>query len=181
MKTLFLVFLFSSIFSSLWAAESKGSHGNVTDLISPFINFLIFIGVLYWALKGKVKAYFSNLGKTVAANYSKAQGNKREAEVKFKSYQEKLNGLKSRREEFMNRNKKEIFLFEDDYKQEVQKKIQKFQEDGNAMVSAEKAALSNELTKELLEDILKRVENSFQGEMLLREKAAKNLMKGISL
>jgi F-type H+-transporting ATPase subunit b len=54
------------------------------------VNFVILVGLLYWLLAGKLKAFFVDRGKNIQKALEEAIAAKEEAEKKFKEYELRL-------------------------------------------------------------------------------------------
>ena len=166
--------------SSAFAAGGGTGVGQITDLLSPFVNFLIFLGILYWTLRGKIKNYFTQLGNNVVAIYERAQEEKRLADAKLSECEEKIKNLPQEKAQILRQVEKSASDFEIQYRDEIKDKIMKLKEDSQARIVAEETLLMNDLNRELVESVLTKTKNLFDQEDSLRAKAIKKLMKGIS-
>ena len=170
--------IFIFVFSFSVYAASEGMP-QVTDLASPLVNFAIFAGILYWALKEPVKNYFSRYKNNIAMLYEQAQVKQREADVKLDECKRKMKNLSEETARVFAQAEKNAVDFGNQYQNEMQNKMEKFKVDAQIRLKAEKVSLINELNKELVESVLARTKTALEQDTSLRSKAATNLIKGL--
>jgi len=80
-----------------FAAGGHGDHGGEVDLFKkvgiPAINFVLYIAVLVFFLAKPLKAFFAKRRDEIAARLESAEKLKRDAEAKYKEYEDKLKAL----------------------------------------------------------------------------------------
>ena len=165
----------------VWAGDAdKSSSGSVTDLLAPAINFLIFVGILYWALKDKFVSHFVNLERSVVEIYGQAQSKKRESTEKLKEQEGKINELQLERERIKQEADDRAKRFAKEYEVKTEQRIVKWRESAEAGLEADKTFLMGQLQEKLLERVLSESEGSLRKDAALRERAAKNLLQELS-
>ena len=154
--------------------------GHLSDLISPTINFLIFLGILYWIFKNVVKRHFAGLQDSVTAIYQRAQDKQRQADEKRVECEKKMQNLPQKETQILQQAEHNADSFENEYQEEVRDKIAKLEQESQMRIKAEESFLVDRLNRQLLEEVLAKTKNSFECDSSLRDKAAEKLMGEIS-
>ena len=177
-KGLNMLVLIIFIFSFSVCAAGKGSEiGQVKDLISPFINFMIFIGILYWALKESVKNHFSSYGSRISTFYKQAQTKKKQADGRLNECEAKMKNLLKETSQIFAQAEKDARNFGNEYQNEVKSRIENLSTDSLLRLKAEEASLINQLNKELLDAVLRKAKSSLNKESSLKSKVTENLIR----
>ena len=173
-----MLVLFILIFSfSVYAAGGGNEIGKITDLISPFINFGIFVGILYWAFRGSVKSYFSSYGSRIVTLYKQAQTKKKQADGTLNECEEKMKNLLKETSQIFTQTEKDAAAFGNEYQNEVKNRIEKLSADSLVRLKAEEAALIDQLNKELLDSVLVKAKSSLDQDASLKSKVTANLIR----
>jgi F-type H+-transporting ATPase subunit b len=85
-----LIVTSSMVYASGGSGEGSDHGGQLIDFGWRVINFIIFVGVLYWLFKDKIKEFFSGRRADIKLSLEEAMAAKEEAENKFKEYSVKL-------------------------------------------------------------------------------------------
>lgn len=85
-----LIVTSSMVYASGGSGEGSDHGGQLIDFGWRVINFIIFVGVLYWLFKDKIKEFFSGRRADIKLSLEEAMAAKEEAEKKFKEYSVKL-------------------------------------------------------------------------------------------
>ena len=177
---LLFVFVFSFFFSALvYAVGAESEVGQVTEIISPLINFAIFIGILYWALKKRFRDYFSNYRGRIATLYEQTQIKKKKAERAMNECQEKMRSVSKETSQILTQAEKDASVFGREYQNEVKNKIEKFSVDSRARLKTEGVSLLDQLKRELLDSVLSKAKSSLDGDASLKSKITANLTRDL--
>lgn len=152
-KATFLTVLMLAV-SVAFASEHGAHHDEgipVKMIVSQAINFLLLLGLLFFALKDKVKAHFSNRASQYNELVQRAEKERLEAESARKDIQTKLRNLVSNADKDMDRVRA--------YAEELKKKMM-----------AEAEAISKKLEEDARQSIAIEIEKakmSIRNEVLM--------------
>jgi len=164
-----------------WAAGGGGEdHGDARAQFIDFAwrvaNFLVLMGILYWLMWKKIKAFFAGRREGIKASLEEAEVVKAEAEKKFREYDEKI---KKAEEEIQGISDMIRAQGEEEKKRiiaEAERAAVKMKEDAKARMDQELKKAKNELRLEaselavqMAEDILKKKVTKEDHEGMVRE------------
>jgi F-type H+-transporting ATPase subunit b len=94
------MYLFKPILTGLFVAmaarqafAAESGHINITHEIFKIINFIIFLGVLYYFLFQRIKDYFSKRSRGIRSAIEDAQKARKEAEKRLEEVSKKLDAV----------------------------------------------------------------------------------------
>lgn len=165
--------------AAAWAAGGGegGDHAaEMKDFAWRVANFLVLMGLLYWMMWKKIRAFFTGRREEIKSSLEEAEVVKADAEKKFKEYDEKL---KKAEEEIQNISA----MIRQQGEEEKQRIIadagraaEKMKEDAKARMDQELKKARNELRLEaselaiqMAEDILKKKVTKEDHEGMVRE------------
>lgn len=168
--------------AAAWAAGGgEGGEGGdhaaeMKDFAWRVANFLVLMGLLYWMMWKKIRAFFTGRREEIKSSLEEAEVVKADAEKKFKEYDEKL---KKAEEEIQNISA----MIRQQGEEEKQRIIadagraaEKMKEDAKARMDQELKKARNELRLEaselaiqMAEDILKKKVTKEDHEGMVRE------------
>lgn len=167
----YLVLFFVS--SNLYAAGAGGPM----DLVAPFTNVIILVGLIIYLTRNTIKSFFSNKSKSIKDMMERAAVKAKEAEVMLQAQEKKIKALDAEINKLNKEAEEELVEFEKKYKVEVENRIQKLKEDAGQKINSEKAELLNQLNSRLIEEVLEKTRNKLRGDSSLSENATKNLLE----
>jgi F-type H+-transporting ATPase subunit b len=85
-----LIVTSSMVYASGGSGEGSDHGGQLLDFGWRVINFTIFVGLIYWLFKDRIKEFFSGRRTDIKLSLEEAMAAKEEAEKKFKEYSAKL-------------------------------------------------------------------------------------------
>lgn len=85
-----LIVTSSMVYASGGSGEGSDHGGQLLDFGWRVINFIIFVGLIYWLFKDRIKEFFSGRRADIKLSLEEAMAAKEEAEKKFKEYSAKL-------------------------------------------------------------------------------------------
>lgn len=166
--------------AAAWAAggggEGEDHAAAMKDLAWRVANFLVLVGLLYWMMWKKIRAFFTGRREEIKASLEEAEVVKADAEKKFKEYDEKL---KKAEEEIQNISAMIRQQGEEEKKRiiaDAGRAAEKMKEDAKARMDQELKKARNELRLEaselaiqMAEDILKKKVTKEDHEGMVRE------------
>ncbi len=137
MKTFFLTFFILLSVSPLALAAGGGEGIPWAIVIKQVINLSLFVGLMFWFLKDKVRAYFKNK----AADYKKQKEESlkfvKDAENKFQEIKQALENLKKTREADILQSKENAKKLKDKILSDGHQSVIKIMEEAKRTVSIE--------------------------------------------
>lgn len=158
MKLVFSVFLSAFLFLLPAFAIAAGSgHGEAhaaggvpMAVVFQAINFLIYVGVLYFLLRKPVLSFFTGREQAFKQALVKAESAKREAEAKKREIQDRLNRLETTADESVAQAKAEAAALKARILKEASELSQKLRDEAHSATEFEVARAKHELREELL-------------------------------
>lgn len=162
------------------ASKGEGHHGSLFDLKYPLLNFVIFMGILIWAVKPKMKAYFSNLNTSIQDLMERASKKAQESALLLAEQEGKLSNLDSEVEKLSKTIKDKTIEFEKFYENETAEKISKLELDATHKIETERKQEVDKLSSELLDQVISQAKANISNNNQ-REIVADKLVKEIQL
>jgi F-type H+-transporting ATPase subunit b len=156
----------------------EGGHEPVNwkDFIWRSVNFVIFVGFLYWLLGNKVKEFFVERRENIKTTLSAALAAKEEAEKKYKELSEKLDKATGEIADISEMIKAQGIAEKERIIEDAKKAAEKMKEDAQRRVEQEFKKASNQLRAEAValsievaEDILKKKITPEDHESMVRD------------
>jgi len=154
MKLVLSAFLF---FLPAFAIAAGGGHGDGHDaggvptaVVFQAINFLIYVGLLYFLLRKPILSFFTGREQAFKQALVKAESAKREAEAKKREIQNRLNRLEATENESVAQAKAEAAALKARILKEASEFSQKLREEARRASEFEVVRAKHELREELL-------------------------------
>ena len=155
-----LLILTTIISTNLFAAG--GGHGSVTDLIYPLINFLVFAGILIWAVKPKMEIGFNKANQEVQEVMERANKKAQESAVLLAEQEGKLANLDAEVNKLYSSIDERVLIFEKAYEQETEEKIAKLEEDATKKIETERKQQIDKISGELLNQVIAQAKDKIK-------------------
>lgn len=169
-KTLLVL---SILLSNAYAA---GGAGHLTDLVIPALNFVVFAGIIFLAIKGPMKKMFSENAVKVKELYTYAEGKDKEAQIKLDMYEKKMNSLQSEIQKINEDIQKDEVAFKENVAKETAAQLEKMQKDSILKLESEKNSLLKNLNEALVNEVIAKTKNKISENKDYKEKATKKLV-----
>ncbi len=162
------------------SADAHGAaHGSITDLVAPAINVAILFGVLIYATKDKLKAYFDSNAAEVKNTLERADIKSKEAAIMLENQQRKIANLDSEIKGIHSQADTDVLVFEKNLSKETEDKISKMKIDANSKVAADKKMMVDELNQELLEQVVKKAKSTIKNNKDYQSKVSGKMLQGL--
>jgi F-type H+-transporting ATPase subunit b len=158
-----LIFVLNAV---LWANESASG----TDIIPRTINFLIFVGLIWYLVGNRIVGFFQKRREEIAKRFQEVENRLREAKAKKEELEAKLEDAKIKANEIIEDAKKEAQLIYNNLIEEAKLEIERMEKIFEDYKETEKRKAEKEIVREFLQDILKDIHIS-------SEEAAKLVLK----
>jgi F-type H+-transporting ATPase subunit b len=149
--------------TTAYASGSGGSHEGPSwfDFTWRVVNFIILVGVLYWLLAKKVKAFFTGRREGIRTALADAVTAREDAENKFREYAAKLDKATGEIDEITRMIQAQGLTEKERIIEDARKAAEKIKEDTRARMEQEFNKASRELRIEAV-----RLSTQMAGELL---------------
>ncbi len=172
-------FVALGIATKAWSASDGGGHGSITDLIPPAVNVVILFGLLIWATKDKLKAYFDSNAEEVANTLQRADIKAKEAAMMLSTQQQKMANLETEVKNIHGQADTDVTIYEKNLAKETEDKIGKMKIDANSKVAADKKLMIDELNAELLEKVVSKAKATIKNNKDYQSKVSNKMLQGL--
>lgn len=153
--------------------------GGISDLIAPAVNFAIFFGILYFALKVKIVDHFNGLADEVRSMMDSAAAKNKDAEAKLAEYESKMKNIDSETSKIKNEYDVDFQKFEKALKDETKTTIARMHRDVENKLASEKSVLVEELNKELVDSVIAKTKSVLDSNAETKKQATNKLISEV--
>ena len=146
--------------ASLFANEAAAVHHvtmGETDFIPRTINFVIFVGILWYLLADKIKTFYANRSDSIAKSFEEVEAKLRESQAQKEALKKEVEEANKRAEDIIKTAKKEVELIKskvlDNAKMEIAALNKQFTEEKEYAESKMKQEVVESYLKTLVKDI----------------------------
>lgn len=158
------------------------SNNLLTSVIYPYINFIIFFAICFWAAKKPIKSFFQKRKEEFDNYYKEAFNLKQECEKKHQELQERRKNLDAEINEILESTRKSAQLEADAIVNQAKKLAEHIKQETIRLTQAEIDKKKQELKEQILfyvkENVQKSIANnnvSDEGFLTKKIEASKNL------
>ena len=167
------------IVSKAWGAGGGDHHASITDLIAPTFNVAVLLGALAFATKDKLKSYFDSKSEEVANTLERASIKSKEAQMMLESQQRKMAALETEIKNIHSQAETDVQTFEKNLSKEVEDKAKKLKADGQAKIAADRKAMMDEISAELLEQVVAKTKSTIKENKEYQTKVSTKMLQGL--
>jgi len=145
---------------SLFAGEHAATaHVSIseTDFIPRVINFVIFVGILWYLLADKVKNFYSDRSKSIADSFSEVENKLKESQAQKEALKKEVDDAHKKAEEIIATAKKEAEILKakilDNAKAEIEMLHRQFAD----QKSYEESIMKKEVVEAYLNNLVKDI------------------------
>jgi len=146
-------FIFAFLLSGVAYAAGDGHGGGPETLISSAVNLSLLLGFLIWKLKGPMKTMFVSKSTDTKEMIERAASKAKEAQMMIETQKKKSESVDAEISKLEKESTEQLAKFEQDYKVDVEKRVNKLKEDAGQKIEAEKKELLDNLNSQLLSAI----------------------------
>lgn len=172
-------FIALGIATKAWSSSEGGHHGSISDLIAPAFNVVVLFGVLIWATKDKLKAYFDTQADEVKNTLERADIKAKEAAMMLDNQKRKMANLETEVKNIHGQADTDVVVFEKNLSVETEEKIAKMKVDANSKVVADKKSMMDELNAELLEQVVAKTKLTIKNNKDYQSKVSNKMLQGL--
>ena len=147
-KLLFVLFCATPL--ALFASDAGGE----TDILQRTVNFLIFVGIIYYLLADKVKAFFSDRTTSIQAELDKVQQVLKESEAKVEDAKKELEDAKKIALEIVESANASSDSIRAKIEESVDQEISQLYKSFDEKVEIETRKVKKEVVSEILDELL---------------------------
>jgi len=168
-----LLGLFNS--STLYAAGGA-SHGHITDLIAPAVNFFLLFGFIAFKMKKPLSDMFTKKATDVQELYDEAEEKNKEAQIKLDMYEKKMDQIESEKGEILKAAQRDSMDFEKTSQRETEAVIEKMKKDTDLKIESEKKQMIKTLSMGLIDQVINKAKESIKSDSALQAKVSGRLL-----
>ena len=158
-----------------YAVASTGSGEGGTDIVERTINFLIFVGILYYLLAEPVKGYFTGRTAGIAADLEKVQEKLRESKAAKEAALAEVEEAHKFSTELHESAKKENAIIKDKIMAQCESDIANIIKQHESLMDLEQRKMVRNTVDEVMSELLSEDSASFDKDMM-----AKIIMKKVA-
>lgn len=143
-------YIFLTLFPILALAEG---HGTNYDIVWRTINFLIFFGIMYYLLKGPLKAAYENRINSIASRLEANQNLLKESKERKEQAKKDVATAKIQGDSLVETAKKEAIFAEEKVKNATEFEIKQLQKAFEEQKEFETRKAKKDVVNEILEEI----------------------------
>jgi len=145
-----------TLFANEHAATAHVSLSE-TDFIPRVINFVIFVGILWYLLADKVKTFYSDRSKGIADSFAEIEAKLKESEKEKEELKEQLKSTSKKAEEIVNSAKKEAELLKKQVLEGAKSEIEMLNKQFNEQKAYEESKMKKEVVETYLNNLVKDI------------------------
>ncbi len=158
-----------------YAVASTGSGEGGTDIVERTVNFLIFVGILYYLLAEPVKGFFIGRTAGIAADLEKVQEKLREAKAAKEAALAEVEEAHKFSAELHENAKKENAIIKDKIMLQCESDIDNIIKQHESLMDLEQRKMLRNTVDEIMSELLREDSANFDKEMM-----AKIIMKKVA-
>jgi F-type H+-transporting ATPase subunit b len=128
-----------------------------TDFIPRLINFVIFVGILWYLLADKVKEFYSNRSKAIADSFSEVETKLKESEAQKRELKAKVEEAHKKAEEIVKDAQKETEILKSRIIESAKNEIAMLNKQFEDYKSYEESKMKKEVVAEYLNELVKDI------------------------
>jgi len=152
MKKFISISLLFSI--GLFANEAETVHHLTmanTDFIPRAVNFVIFVGILWYLLADKIKTFYKNRSDDIAKSFEEVEAKLRESKLQKEALKKEVEEANKKAEDIIKSAQKEVELLKSKIIESAKQEISSL----NKQFSEEKEYAESKMKQEVVENYLK--------------------------
>ena len=150
MKKLLLIGLAALAPVALFA----NTEGAETDIVQRTVNFIIFVGILWYLLADKIKAYFAGRTASIQAELDKVQDSLKASKDKVEEANKKLEEAKALATEIVDGAKADIDSVKKRVSDAVDAEIANLEKTFDERIKVETSKTKRQIVSEVLDELL---------------------------
>jgi F-type H+-transporting ATPase subunit b len=123
------------------------------DIVQRTINFLIFVAILYYLLKDRVKEFFENRSAEIERKFQEVEERLRESKERREALKEELELAKVKAQEIVETAQKETSLIKEEILERAKREIEVMEKN----FQDSKVVELNKVRKEVVEQFLRKL------------------------
>ncbi len=158
--------LFMSFLGISQALGATDSHEGVPKVVFyQFLNFSLFVGLLFYLLKDKIRAFYKSRFDRFQEQFQAAQKEREDMEVAHKDYTQKLQEITTTSQEQIAKAQKEALATKDQMLKEADIEATRIQNEALSLLDLEHKKAKRQLIAEFAEKIILQVQTKISKTM----------------
>ena len=128
-----------------------------TDFIPRLINFVVFVGILWYLLADKVKEFYANRSKAIADAFSEVENKLKESEAQKRELKARVEEAHKKAEEIIKDAQKEVEILKLNIIKSAKNEIAMLNKQFEDYKSYEESKMKKEVVTDYLNDLVKDI------------------------
>jgi len=128
-----------------------------TDFIPRVINFVIFVGILWYLLADKIKTFYLERSKGIADSFAEVEERLKESKAQKEKLKEEVKLTNKKAEEIINSARKEAELLRNRILDNAESEIEMFNKQFNEEKAYEESKMKKVVVEEYLNNLMKDI------------------------
>ena len=156
MKKILLTLLLLS--TAVFANEA--AHDGGTDIVQRTVNFLLFVGIIYYLIAEPLKAYFTGRSQGIADELDKVQEKLRESKSAKEAAQVKVEEAKKFASDLLESSKKENKILNEQMMTQCEADLKNISKQNGTKMDFEQRSMVREIVSEIMNEALSEQNSS---------------------
>lgn len=135
--------------SMLFASDAGG-----TDIMMRSVNFIVFVGIMYYLLADKVKAYFGGRTQSIIDEHEKVQNRLKETKLAKQAAEKKIDEAKKIAADILAVSKKENAILNEKIVKQMEVDIKNMESQHESSMGYEQRKMVSSVVTEVMEGML---------------------------
>lgn len=157
---------------ALAATEGDGHHGVPKVVFYQVLNFLLFIGLLFYLLKDKVKSFYQNRFDLFQKQFEAAYREREEMEASYKDYQQKFKQINLTSEDQIAKAKQEASATKSRMLDEANLESERIQQEAQNLLDLEHKREKRFIQAEFVDKVIDRIQSEVSQSITDEDKKA---------
>ncbi|MBF0311906.1 MAG: hypothetical protein HQK50_18550 [Oligoflexia bacterium] len=150
---------------------------NFSALITPTINFAIFAGIVVYVARKPIRDFFENRSKSIQEAVERVDVKFKAAAAKLGDAEKRISGLEADKQKLRKDADKELQIFEQEYKAEIERKLLRMGKDAEENLQSEKHTKLSEVKRDLLDSLVLQTKEEIRKNDTYRTKITKKMLE----
>jgi len=146
-------------------ASGGGEHAG-TDIVQRTVNFLLFVGLIWYLIAEPVKNYFTSRSQGIADELQKVQDKLNESIALKKEALAKITEAEKFAQELAEISKKENKILNDNIMKQCEVDLENLEKQNNTLMDFEQRKMVRNVVEDVLSDVLNQSSESFDKEAM---------------
>ena len=146
---------------------SEGATGGESDILQRTVNFILFVGILWYLLAKPVKAYFTGRSESIAKELQSVQDKLNESVQKKKDALAKISEAEKQAVEILEAAKKESKILNDSILSQCEVDLENLEKSQQAKLELAQRKMISSVVEEILDEVIADSSKAFSKDAMV--------------